>query len=254
VTGGGRFELQRAITQNELELHYQPIFDISGDALRGVEALVRWRHPEQGLVSPHAFLPTAEREGLMHDLTAWVLREALLQASVWRKDGLTLNMSVNIAASDLRDPRFVRLLDRTLKITAGKSAFSAEIRADESTEASTTGLRELASRGIAIALDDVTSVAQLDGAADWPLDTVKIGREIIGHALDDPKAGDMARAIASFAVQRGVGLIAVGIESRPMLGLARAIGCIGAQGYLLARPMGSKELRRWAQAGVGGAG
>jgi len=126
VTGDARFELERAITQNELELHYQPIFDISGDALRGVEALVRWQHPQKGLVSPQGFLPTAEREGLMHALTAWVLREALLQASVWRKDGLTLNMSVNIAASDLGDARFVRLLDRTLQITAGSSAFTAE--------------------------------------------------------------------------------------------------------------------------------
>ena len=248
MTVEGRFELERAITQNELELHYQPIFDISGEALRGVEALVRWKHPQKGLVSPHAFLPTAEREGLMHELTAWVLREALLQASVWRKDGLTLKMSVNVAASDLRDPRFVRLLDRTLKITAGKSAFSAEIRAEDSAEASTAGLRELASRGIAIALDDVTSVTQLDGASDWPLDTVKIGREIVGHALDDPRASDMARAIASFAVQRGIGLIAVGIESQAMLSLARALGCIGAQGYLLARPMASQELRRWARA------
>ncbi len=250
MIGEGRFELERAITQNELELHYQPIFDISGDALRGVEALVRWKHPQKGLVSPHAFLPTAAREGLMHALTAWVLREALLQASVWRKDGLTLNMSVNVAASDLSDQRFVRLLDRTLKITAGKSAFSAEIRADETAEASSAGLRELASRGIPIALDDVTSIGQLDGAAQWPLDTVKLGREIIGHALDDPRAGDMARAIAHFAVQRGIGIIAVGIESKATLGFARALGCVGAQGYLLARPMPSPALRRWALAGA----
>jgi EAL domain-containing protein (putative c-di-GMP-specific phosphodiesterase class I) len=179
-----------------------------------------------------------------------VLREALLQASVWRKDGLTLNMSVNVAASDLSDQRFVRLLDRTLKITAGKSAFSAEIRADETAEASSAGLRELASRSIPIALDDVTSIGQLDGAAQWPLDTVKLGREIIGHALDDPPAADMARAIAHFAVQRGIGIIAVGIESKAMLGFARALGCVGAQGYLLARPMPSPTLRRWALAGA----
>ncbi|MEP6694938.1 MAG: EAL domain-containing protein [Chloroflexota bacterium] len=248
MIGESRFELERAITQNELELHYQPIFDLSGDALRGVEALVRWKHPEKGLVSPLAFLPTAAREGLMHALTSWVLREALLQASVWRKDGIALNVSVNIAASDLRDARFVRLLDRTLKITAGTSAFSAEIRADESAEASTAGLRELASRGIPIALDDVTSVTQLDGVADWPLATVKVGREIIGHALDDARAGETARAIAGYAKDRHIGLIAVGIESKEMLGLARSLECVGVQGYLLARPMASPELRRWARA------
>jgi EAL domain-containing protein (putative c-di-GMP-specific phosphodiesterase class I) len=250
VIGEGRFELERAITQNELALHYQPIFDISGDALRGVEALVRWKHPEKGMVSPLAFLPTAEQEGLMHALTAWVLREALLQAQVWREDGLTLNMSVNIAASDLGDPRFLRLLDRTLHVTSARSAFSAEIRADETAEASGTGLRELGSRGIPIALDDVTSVTQLDGAANWPLDTVKLGREIIGHALDDARAAETARAIARFTVERGIGLIAVGIENKEMLGFARALGCAGAQGYFLARPMASQALGRWAKGGA----
>lgn len=249
MTSDGRFELERAITQNELELHYQPIFDISGDALRGVEALVRWKHPQKGLVSPHAFLPTAEREGLMHALTAWVLREALLQASVWRKDGLTLNMSVNIAASDLGDARFLRLLDRTLHITAGRSAFTAEVRADEASEASAAGVRELGSRGIPIALDDVTSVVQLDGATGWSLDTVKLGRDIIGRAMDDARANDVARGIGRFAAERGIRLVAVGIESKAMLEFARSISCVGAQGYLLARPMASQALRRWAQRG-----
>jgi EAL domain-containing protein (putative c-di-GMP-specific phosphodiesterase class I) len=120
----------------------------------------------------------------------------------------------------------VRLLDRTLKITAGRSASSAEIRADATAEASSAGLRELHSRGIPIALDDVTSVVQLDGAADT------------------------ARGIARFAVDRGIGLVAVGIESKAMLGFARALGCVGAQGYLLGRPMASQELRRWARAGA----
>jgi EAL domain-containing protein (putative c-di-GMP-specific phosphodiesterase class I) len=250
VIGEGRFELQRAITQNELALHYQPIFDISGDGLRGVEALVRWKHPEKGMVSPHAFLPTAEREGLMHALTAWVLREALLQAKVWRDDGLALNISVNVAASDLGDPRFVRLLDRTLHVTAARSAFVAEIRADETAASSGAGLRELRARGIPIALDDVTSPSQLESAADWPLDTVKLGREIFGRALDDPLAADAARAIARLSADRGAGLIAVGIESRPMLDFARELKCVGAQGYLLARPMASQALGRWAKGGA----
>lgn len=183
----------------------------------------------------------------MHELTAWVLREALLQASVWRKDGLALNLSVNIAASDLGDPRFVRLLDRTLHVTSGKSAFSAEIRADETAEGSSAGLRDLGSRGIPIALDDVTSVTQLDGATHWPLDTVKLGRDVTGRALDDGRAADSARGIARFAVARGIGLIAVGVEDKAMLGFAQALGCIGAQGYGLAKPMPSPTLKRWAQ-------
>jgi EAL domain-containing protein (putative c-di-GMP-specific phosphodiesterase class I) len=247
VTLEGRFELERAITQNELELHYQPIFDIGGKSVRGVEALVRWRHPQKGLVSPQAFLPTAEREGLMHELTAWVLREALLQASVWRRDGLTFNVSVNIAASDLRDARFVRLLDRTLHVTAGKSAFTAEIRADGTGEASGDGLRELGARRIPVALDDVTSVMQLDAATHWPLDTVKLGRDLTGRALGDARAADMARGIARFAAERGIALIAVGVEDKAMLAFAQALGCSGAQGYGLAKPMPSQTLGRWVQ-------
>jgi EAL domain-containing protein (putative c-di-GMP-specific phosphodiesterase class I) len=247
MIGDARFELERAITQNELELHYQPIFDIGGKMVRAVEALVRWKHPQKGLVSPHAFLPTAQREGLMHQLTAWVLREALLQASVWRKDGLALNLSVNIASSDLRDPRFVRLLDRTLRITSGGSAFSAEVRADESGEASSIGVRELGARGIPIALDDVTSIVQLERATEWPLDTVKLGREITGRAADDASAAEMARSIAHFALERSIALVAVGVETQATLDFARALGCVGAQGYGLARPMASQALGRWAR-------
>jgi diguanylate cyclase len=246
VTGDARFELARAITENELELHYQPIFEIDGKAVRAVEALVRWKHPQKGLLPPRAFLPTAEREGLMHELTAWVMREALLQASVWRRDGPALKVAVNIAASDLRDPRFVRLLDRTLHMTAGTSGFSAEIRADE-TEVSSTGARELGARGVPIALDDVTSVAQLDAAIHWPLDTVKLGREVTGHAVDDAGAAEMAHAIARRALERGIAVVAVGVESQATLDFARALGCVGAQGYGLARPMASRALARWAR-------
>lgn len=244
------FGLERAITRNELELHYQPIFEIDGKRLRGVEALVRWRHPQKGLMAPRQFLPAAEREGLMHELTAWVLREALLQASVWRKDGLALNLSVNIAASDLRDPRFVRLLDRTLQVTRSRSAFSAEIRAEEVAASSGAGLRDLGSRGIPIALDDVTSITQVDSATEWPLDSVKLGRDLTARALDDARAADSARGIARFAAARGIALVAVGVEDQPMLAFAQALGCVGAQGYGLAKPMRSEAFRRWAQGRV----
>jgi EAL domain-containing protein (putative c-di-GMP-specific phosphodiesterase class I) len=247
VTSDVGFELARAITQNELELHYQPIFAIDGKSVRAVEALVRWKHPQKGLLPPQAFLPTAEREGLMHELTAWVMREALLQASVWRRDGLTLKVAVNIAATDLRDPRFVRLLDRTLQMTSGTSTFTAEIRADETDEASSTGVRELGARGIPIALDDVTSVAQLDGVIQWPLEMVKLGREITGHAVAEAPAADIAHAIADRARERSIALVAVGVEDQATLDFTRALGCVAAQGYGLAKPMASRAMARWAR-------
>jgi len=247
VTSDVGFELARAITNNELELHYQPIFAIDGKSVRAVEALVRWKHPQKGLLPPQAFLPTAEREGLMHQLTAWVMREALLQASVWRRDGLALKVAVNIAATDLRDPRFVRLLDRTLQMTSGTSGFTAEIRADETDEASSTGVRELGARGIPIALDDVTSVTQLDGVGQWPLETVKLGREITGRAAVDAPAAEVAHAIARSARERNIALVAVGVEDQATLDFARALGCTAAQGYGIAKPMASRAMARWAR-------
>lgn len=247
MTSDVGFELARAITQNELELHYQPIFAIDGKSVRAVEALVRWKHPQKGLLPPQAFLPTAEREGLMHELTAWVMREALLQASVWRRDGLTVKVAVNIAATDLRDPRFVRLLDRTLQMTSGISGFTAEIRADETDEASSSGVRELGARGIPIALDDVTSVAQLDGVLHWSLETVKLGREITGHAVADAPAAQVAQEIADRARERNISLVAVGVEDQATLDFTRALGCVAAQGYGLAKPMASRVLARWAR-------
>ena len=241
------FELARAITQNDLELHYQPIFAIDGKSVRAVEALVRWKHPQKGLLPPQAFLPTAEREGLMHQLTAWVMREALLQASVWRRDGLALKVAVNIAATDLRDSGFVRLLDRTLQMTKGTSGFTVEIRADETDEASSTGVRELGARGVPIALDDVTSVTQLDVVTGWPLEMVKLGREITGRAVVDAPAAEMARGIADRTRERSIALVAVGVEDQATLDFTRALGCVAAQGYGLAKPMASRALVRWAR-------
>ena len=247
MTSDVGFELARAITNNELELHYQPIFSIDGKSVRAVEALVRWKHPQKGLLPPQAFLPTAEREGLMHELTAWVMREALLQASVWRRDGLTFKVAVNIAATDLSDPRFVRLLDRTLQMTSGTSGFNAEIRADETDATSSTGVRELGARGIPIALDDVTRVAQLDGVTDWPLESVKLGREITGRAVTDQVAAETAHAIAQRTRERNIELVAVGVEDQSTLNLTRALGCAAAQGYGLAKPMAIRALMRWAR-------
>src|SRR5207237_1652877 len=102
-TGVKRFELERAISDNELVLHYQPIVEVPSRRLTGAEALVRWRHPERGLVSPLEFIPEAEASGLIRRLTFWVLREALLQANVWRSDRAALTVAVNLSVENLHD-------------------------------------------------------------------------------------------------------------------------------------------------------
>src|SRR6185503_20350455 len=99
--GVKRFELERAITENELVLHYQPMVDVPDRKLSGVEALVRWRHPDRGLLSPHEFMPEVEAAGLSRQLTFWVLREALLQSNVWRQDGAAVDVAVNLLVENL---------------------------------------------------------------------------------------------------------------------------------------------------------
>ena len=103
MTVDPRFELQQAIVENQLVLHYQPIVRVSDRALIAAEALVRWRHPTRGILQPSQFVPALERAGLARDLTLWVLREAVLQSAVWRKDGEPLAVGVNISQVTLRD-------------------------------------------------------------------------------------------------------------------------------------------------------
>src|SRR5437868_8358869 len=161
--GGVPFELERAITENELVLHYQPRVLISTLDLRGVEALVRWRHPVRGIVSPAEFVPAAERGGLMHGLDAWVIRESLLQAAVWRRDGLRIGMSVNVTPSLLHDEPFLRLVERTLNIQGDPTTLTFEVAAAAlaGTDPPLAGLARLRERGVRLALDGVTTAAGL---------------------------------------------------------------------------------------------
>jgi len=245
VTSEAHGELQRAITSNELELHYQPVFDIDGRTVREVEALVRWRHPTRGIVSPDAILPLAESEGLMHDLTTWVLREAILQSTVWRRDGTPARVAVNIAASDLGHDRFRRLLDRSLQIAGSADAFGAEVRAPRQGDAGLAAVADLRARHIPVTLDDVTSVEHLERGAGVAIDQIKVGREVIARATSDAEAAKVARAIVAAARARRVPVVAVGVEDAATLEFVREAGCAGVQGYLLARPMTSTELGRW---------
>jgi len=170
---GVQFELERAITGNELALHYQPRVLLSDLRLRGVEALVRWRHPVRGIVPPSEFidLAAAERGGSMRDLQAWVIRESLLQAGVWRRDGLRVGMSVNITLPLLHDEPFLKLFERTLTIHGDPETFIFEVAAAAlgGAERPVAGLARLRERGVRLALDDVTDRAGLDAARLEPL-------------------------------------------------------------------------------------
>jgi EAL domain-containing protein (putative c-di-GMP-specific phosphodiesterase class I) len=241
------FELERAITENELVLHYQPRVIVETLALRGVEALVRWRHPTRGILAPGAFVDAAEGV-VMRDLEAWVIRETLLQASVWRRDGMRIGVSVNIAPALLRDEPFLRTFERVLKIQGDPTTLVLELAATSlHAETPREGLLRLREHGVRLALDDVTAPAQLDAAGWIRWDYVKLGRALVGSALTDPGAGRRLGALVDQASALGVRIVGMGVEDDATMTLLRELGVFLAQGYLIARPLGVQELAKWAE-------
>ena len=253
--GGLKFELERAITENELILHYQPRVLVTTLELRGVEALVRWRHPVRGIVPAAEFVAAAERSGLMHDLDAWVIREALLQAAVWRRDGLRIGMSVNVTPSLLGDESFLRLIERTLNIQGDPTTLTFEVAAAAllGNVPPLAGLARLRDRGVRLALDDVTSLALLDAGAFIQWTYVKLGRSLVTQVARDEASGALVHALVSRATELGSRVVAVGVEDDGAVALLREADAYLAQGYLISPPLAVKELAAWSAARERGA-
>lgn len=185
-----QFELHHAIVDNQLVLHYQPIIRVSDRALVAAEALVRWRHPTRGVLPPSQFVPAIERAGLARELTLWVLREAVMQTAVSRRDGEPLAVGVNLSPENLRDPHFRRFLEITLRAVGAPELLIAELpaatlRAPEQLES----LRLMRERGIRVAIDDVIEPVEL---GDVPADGVKLGPTLVSRVPTDARALDDA--------------------------------------------------------------
>jgi EAL domain-containing protein (putative c-di-GMP-specific phosphodiesterase class I) len=184
----------------------------------------------------------------MRDLEVWVIREALLQAAVWRRDGMRVGVSVNIGPSLLGDDPFLRLFERTLKIQGDPTTLTLEVAAPSlgGAERPVAGLARLRDHGVRLALDDVTTGTQLDAASWIKWDYVKLGRALIGNALKDADAGRRLRMAVDAASALGVRIVAMGVEDDATLALTRELGVFMAQGYLFAPPLGVKELTEWS--------
>jgi EAL domain-containing protein (putative c-di-GMP-specific phosphodiesterase class I) len=245
-----RFELERAITGNELVLHFQPIVDIPRRQLRGVEALVRWKHPERGIVSPMEFISEAETSGLIRKLTLWVLREALLHSSVWRRDGVPTTVGVNLSPVDIHDAGFRRFLANTLKAAGGPEHLVAEVPARGLALDPPVAMLELMrSMGVRVAIDDAgeSDAHVLENA---PADIVKVGRALISRLTKDHRVTTFVRAFVSSAHERGLRATAVGVEDEATWQRVTEIGFDTAQGYLIAPPMPPSQLSEWRAARV----
>ena len=247
-----RFELERAIRENELVLHYQPMVEVPSRRLTGVEALVRWHHPGRGLVSPLEFIPEAEATGLIRRLTFWVLREALLQANVWRQDGSTLTVAVNLSVDNLHDSHFRRYTELTLKVAGGPEDLIMEVSSRalaRDPDPPIPMLELMRAKGIRVTLDDASD-EDAHMVEKLPVDIVKVSRGLVSRMGRDHRALDYVSAVVGAARGRGIEATAVGVEDEATWAMLAEIGFSSAQGFLIAAPMPAQQLSEWRAARV----
>ena len=247
-----RFELERAITENELILHYQPIVEVPSRRLTGVEALVRWKHPERGLVSPLEFIPEAETTGLIRRLTFWVLREALLQSNVWRRDGFPLTVAVNLSIDNLHDQHFRRFMELTLRVAGGPDLLIMEANSRalaNDPDPPISVLELMRAQGIRVTLDDATD-EDAHILESFPADIIKVSRALVTRMSRDHRAIEYVTALVRAARDRGLETIAVGVEDEQTWTRIAELGFSGAQGFLIAAPMPPSQLSGWRAARV----
>jgi EAL domain-containing protein (putative c-di-GMP-specific phosphodiesterase class I) len=243
-------ELLQAIARNELLLHYQPVFDMHSGRLVGCEALVRWLHPQRGLLLPGTFIQTAEETGLIRELGLWTLDAACSQLASWKAAGLHPGrIAVNVSALQFRDqrlPQVLRTALQTYDIRPGELELElteSTLMADtEAAQAMVASLREL---GVALAIDDFgTGYSSLSYIKRLRPDKLKIDRSFVKDLPDDADDRALTAAIVSIAQALAITVVAEGVETPEQRDYLLGLGCSLQQGYLLGRPMPADRLRQ----------
>jgi diguanylate cyclase (GGDEF)-like protein len=243
-------ELRRAIPNDEFELHYQPVVELASGKLAKAEALVRWRHPERGLVPPNDFIPVAEDTGMILPLGAWIVGEAARQAAAW--DALSpdeFKICVNFSAYQFRRSDPLALLAESLAASGiGSGHLAIEITESlfmEDEGGALDQLHLLRAEGFEIAIDDFgTGYSSLSYLQRLPIDTLKIDRSFIRGIPDDPKSMALIDAMLSLGAAFGIAVIAEGVETATQADFLRERGCRYGQGYYFGKPLAAAEFAR----------
>jgi EAL domain-containing protein (putative c-di-GMP-specific phosphodiesterase class I) len=244
-------ELQRAVEMGELRLHFQPQVRLSDGEMRGLEALLRWQHPERGLLLPGDFIPLAEENaGLVRAISDWTLNAVCTQIAAWRAAGFEIvPVAVNYTPAQLRDPHMVSGLEALLKryavpgeyleLEITENLLMAEPRAGETLVA----LRAL---GMRIAVDDFgTGYSSLAYLKELPITTLKIDRGFVHGLPGSNKYAAVIRAIVGLATHLGFDTLAEGVESARQVDMLRAMGCTAYQGFCFSRAVPAEEVERY---------
>ncbi|MBV9946450.1 MAG: EAL domain-containing protein, partial [Myxococcales bacterium] len=239
--------MRRALERDEFVLHYQPIVSLDTGAPVGVEALIRWNHPERGILPPAAFLAIAEESGLIVPMSEWVVQSACDQASAWQ-EALPgpVRVSVNLPSQQLKDPRLVDLVRDNLRRTnLDASAIGLELVESSLIEHGPTivdNLQQLRAMGIYIAVDDFgTGYSSLSYLKRLPIDALKIDRSFTQGIPHDPNDTAISTAIIAMARSLHLNVVAEGVETREQSDFLRAHGCHTAQGYFFSPPLPAVE-------------
>ena len=244
--------LKRALEHNHLRVYYQPQMNLLNGELIGVEALVRWQHPTEGLISPVRFIPIAESSDLISHLGRWVLRTACSQCKRWIDAyPAQMRLSVNVSARQMVDEDFIDDLRACLHET-GFPAERLELELTESTlqlvETSPRLLNEIKALGVRIAIDDFgTGYSSLSVLKTLPIDRLKIDRSFVRDMPTDSNDVAIVEAIIGMSKTLGLQILAEGVETADQFTILRQLGCEAGQGYLFSRPLPSDELDRWLQ-------
>jgi diguanylate cyclase (GGDEF)-like protein len=249
-------ELHRALEGDQFFLEYQPLVAADTEEIVGVEALVRWRHPERGVLSPLDFIPVAEDTGVLGQLGAWVLEEACRQGRIWqRRFGRPLRMSVNLGARQLHDQTLVATVRRTLQAT-GFDPHALELEITETAamrDARHTAqiLGALRAMGVRVALDDFgTGYSSLSHLVRLPISTVKIDRSFVRDLLTVPEHAAVAASVIALGHRLDLTVVAEGVETIGERDALRDEGCDAIQGFLYAPPLSAEACEEKLGAGV----
>nr|WP_229508110.1 EAL domain-containing protein [Massilia sp. Dwa41.01b] len=245
-------ELRAALLGSQFVLHYRGQVDGRG-TLTGAEALVRWQHPQRGLVGPAGFIAIAETSGLILPLGRWVLRTACQQLALWAAAPATAHLTpaVNVSVRQFLQPDFVA---ETLAILHESGADPARLKLEltetlmiEGVEETIGKMRALREHGIRFSLDDFgTGYSSLSYLKRLPLDQLKIDQSFVRDVLDDPNDASIARSVVALGKSLGLGIIAEGVETEAQRSFLAGIGCDNWQGYLFSRPVDARTLEELA--------
>lgn len=240
--------LRRALEKGEMLLHYQPQIDLASGRIVGLEALLRWRHPEQGLIPPGQFIPIAEDSGLIVPIGEGVLHEACRQSLAWRAAGLpAVPIAVNLSAAQFRKPGLESLL-RDILAATGLPPALLELELTErivmnQEEETVAILGRLHALGVRLSIDDFgTGYSSLSYLKRFPIQKLKVDQSFVRDVANDSNDAAIVRGIVSLAHSLGLGVIAEGVETREQRDFLRELGCEQAQGYYFSRPLPPDEI------------